>query len=63
MTPGTVEDGYFEDVQTPARLFLDDLIDRAHDGHELADGSAGSCLDVGKVYVAAWVVLEQSPHR
>lgn len=50
-------------MQAPARLFLDNLIDRAHNGHELADGSAGGCLDVGKVYVAAWVVLEQSPHR
>ena len=59
----TVEDGHFEDMQASARLFLDNLIDRAHNGHKRTDGSAGGCLDVGKVYVAAWVVLEQSPHR
>ena len=59
----SVEDRDLEDVQTAARLLFGNLVNRAHDSHELADGRTSSRLDIGKIDVAARVVLEQVAHR
>ena len=42
-----IEDGDLEDVQAPTRLLLDDLVNGARDGNELADGGSCRRLDIG----------------